>query len=150
MIIKVTKQEELPMDLLLLADPSERLVREYVSRSENYILIEKDQTIGVIVLLPTRPNTLEIVNIAIDPNYQGKGYAKKLLKFAIKNAKNKGFKHIEIGTANSSINQLALYQKVGFRINYIDKDFFLKNYHDEIYENHIQAIDMIRLHMDIL
>lgn len=117
--------------------------------SFNKNLIEKDQTIGVIVLLPTRPNTLEIINIAIDPNYQGKGYAKKLLKFAINNAKNKGFKHIEIGTANSSINQLALYQKVGFRINYIDKDFFLKNDYDEIYENHIQAIDMIRLHMDI-
>ena len=77
-------------------------------------------------MLPTRLNTLEIINIAIDPNYQGKGYAKKLLKFAINNAKNKGFKHIEIGTANSSINQLALYQKVGFIINYIDKDFFLK------------------------
>lgn len=149
MIIKVDGLEELPIDLLLLADPSEKIVKEYISRSQNYILIEDDKVIGVIVMLPTRPNTLEIVNIAIDPSYQGKGYAKKLLKFAINEAKNQEFKHIEIGTANSSINQLALYQKIGFRVNYIDKDFFLKNYKDEIFENHIQAIDMIRLYMDI-
>ncbi len=149
MIIKVERLEELPIDLLLLADPSEEIVKEYIARSNNYILIKDEKAIGVIVLLPTRPGTLEIVNIAIDPKHQGKGYAKKLLKFAINEAKNKGFKHIEIGTANSSINQLALYQKIGFRINYIDKDYFLKNYHDEIFENDIQAIDMIRLYMDL-
>lgn len=149
MIIKVDNLNELPMDLLFLADPSERLVKEYISRSKNYVLIEDDKTIGVLIMLPTRANTIEIVNIAIAPNYQRKGYGKRLLKFAINTAKNDNFKHIEIGTANSSINQLALYQKIGFRINYIDKDFFLKNYHYKIYENHIQAIDMIRLYMDI-
>lgn len=64
---------------------------------------------------------------------------------AIEQAKREGYQKIEIGTGNSSIHQLALYQKCGFRITGIDQDFFIRNYEEEIYENGIQCRDMIRL-----
>lgn len=47
-----------------------------------------------------------------------------------------------VGTANSSIGNLAFYQKVGFRITEVKKDFFSK-YPEPIFENGIQALDMI-------
>lgn len=56
-----------------------------------------------------------------------------------------GFHTIEIGTGNSSIQRLALYQKCGFRMASIDHDFFLKHYDEPIYENGIQCMDMVRL-----
>ena len=59
--------------------------------------------------------------------------------------KKKGYKKIEIGTGNSSLGQLALYQKCGFRITGIDIDFFIRCYQEEIFENGIQCRDMIRL-----
>lgn len=64
---------------------------------------------------------------------------------AIQTAKSKGYKTIEVGTGNSSIGQLALYQKCGFRITGIDMDFFIKHYPEEIFENGIQCRDMVRL-----
>ncbi|CAM5216605.1 Acetyltransferase (GNAT) family protein OS=Ureibacillus acetophenoni OX=614649 GN=SAMN05877842_10698 PE=4 SV=1 [Ureibacillus acetophenoni] len=105
--------------------------------------------IGVYVLLSTRPETVEIVNVAVAEEYQGKGLGKQLVFDAIQKARASGYKTIEIGTGNSSIPQLALYQKCGFRITGIDHDFFVKHYSDEIYENGIQCRDMIRLSQNL-
>lgn len=64
-------------------------------------------------------------------------------------ARGQGAKTLEIGTGNSSLNQLGLYQKCGFRIIGVDKDFFTRHYEDEIVENGIICRDMIRLSMDL-
>ncbi|PRX42792.1 acetyltransferase (GNAT) family protein [Planifilum fimeticola] len=109
----------------------------------------KGQIIGVYVLLPTRPQTVELVNIAVMPLHQGKGIGKKLLKHAIQTAKSMGYKTMEVGTGNSSIGQLAFYQKCGFRMIGIDFDFFTRHYSEAIFENGIQCRDMIRLSRDL-
>lgn len=141
--------EEAPTELLLLADPSEKLVKEYLSRGQCFVATENDEVIGVIVLIRTRPETTEIVNIAVREDYQNKGIGKRLVLFAIEIAKEQHIKTIEIGTGNSGVNQLALYQKCGFRITGVDRDFFIRHYKEKIYENGIQVIDMIRLSLDL-
>ena len=77
MIRQLRPEEALPIKLLLLADPSERLIRDYTSRGACYVLEEKERIIGVYVLLPTRPDTVELVNVAVDEAYHGRGYGKK-------------------------------------------------------------------------
>ena len=143
----ITKRinEEYPMSLLLLADPSEKLVKEYLKRGQCYIFEKDDKTIGVYVLLPTRPETVELVNIAVAEHYQTNGIGKALVLDAIEKAKHYGYKIIEVGTGNSSIGQLAMYQKCGFRITGVDRDFFPIHYEEEIVENGIVCVDMIRL-----
>lgn len=142
--------EEVPLDLLLLADPSQEMIAEYLQRGQCYVgLDEREQIIAVIVLLPTRPGTLEIVNIAVREAFQGRGIGKKLIQFAMDQAREKNAKTIEIGTGNSSVGQLLLYQKCGFRITGIDRDFFIRHYPEKIYENGIQCRDMIRLSLDL-
>ncbi|MGE6257283.1 GNAT family N-acetyltransferase [Heyndrickxia sporothermodurans] len=138
-----------PMELLLLADPSKEIVEEYIQRGQCFVLENEGDVIGVYVLLPTRPGTIELVNVAVDERVQGKGIGKQLVKHAIQNAKVQGYQTIEIGTGNSSVSQLALYQKCGFRMTGIDKDFFIRHYEEEIYENGIQVVDMIRLSQDL-
>jgi hypothetical protein len=68
---------------------------------------------------------------------------------AVHRAKRNGYKTIEVGTGNSSIGQLALYQKCGFRITGIDRDFFIRHYEEDIFENDIQCRDMVRLSQDL-
>ena len=77
------------------------------------------------------------------------GIGKKLILYSIEKAREEKAKIIEIGTGNSSINQLLLYQRCGFRITGIDRDFFVSHYKEEIYENGIQCRDMIRLSLDL-
>lgn len=149
MKIRPLLHEPPPLELLLLADPSQKMIEEYISRGDCYVAEMDDQVIGVYVLLPTRPATVELVNLAVAGNHHGNGIGKLLVKHAIQTAKESGYQTIEIGTGNSSVGQLALYQKCGFRITGIDKDFFIRHYPEEIFENGIQCRDMIRLSQDL-
>lgn len=143
------KNERAPYDLLLLADPSEEAVRDYIARGICYVASYKEQIVGEYILIKTRPLTMELVNIAVDEKYQGKGIGKKLILHAINKAKQNNIKVLEVGTGNSSIDQLALYQKCGFRITGIDRDFFKIHYKKRIIENGIECTDMIRLSIEL-
>jgi GNAT superfamily N-acetyltransferase len=137
------------LELLLLADPSEKHVAEYVERGECFVAELQDQLVGVYVLLPTRAGTIDLVNIAVMEAMQGRDFGTKLVSHAIQTARSNGYKTIEVGTGNSSIGQLAFYQKCGFRIVGVDRDFFVKHYPEAIYEHGIQCRDMIRLSLDL-
>ncbi|WP_242214198.1 GNAT family N-acetyltransferase [Bacillus cereus group sp. BfR-BA-01383] len=148
-VIECISKEAIPKSLLLIADPSERQINTYVQRGLTYVAKQEDRVVGVYVLLETRPKTMEIMNIAVVEYMQGKGIGKKLLKHAVETAKGYGMSKLEVGTGNSSVSQLALYQKCGFRIFSIDFDYFSKHYEEEIIENGIVCRDMIRLAMEL-
>ncbi|MED0665023.1 GNAT family N-acetyltransferase [Bacillus badius] len=148
-IKKLNKDEHPPFELLLSADPSLEAVEKYVERGESFVAEQGGEVIGVYVLLPTRPHTVELVNVAVSEGQQGKGFGKQLVMHAIREAGKEGYQTIEIGTGNSSIGQLALYQKCGFRVVGVDADFFIRHYSEEIFENGIQCRDMIRLSQDL-
>ncbi|KIL40728.1 acetyltransferase [Gordoniibacillus kamchatkensis] len=144
-IRKLYANERPPMVLLLLADPSRELVEDYVQRGQCYVAESDSSVIGVYVLLPTRPGTVELVNVAVEERLQGRGIGKQLVRHAVQTAKELGYRTIEVGTGNSGVGQLALYQKCGFRMTGIDRDFFIRHYAEEIYENGIRVMDMVRL-----
>ena len=115
-VIERISKEAIPKSLLLLADPSEQQIGAYVQRGLTYVAKQEDNVIGVYVILETRPKTMEIMNIAVVEHLQGKGIGKKLISHAIETAKGYGMSKLEVGTGNSSVSQLAFYQKCGFRI----------------------------------
>ena len=133
------------MSLLLLADPSEEQVMSYALKGECYIAVEAGEVVGVYVLLQKDEHTAEIMNVAVAEPRQGKGFGKKLILHALEVAKSLGVKKVEIGTGNSSIGQLALYEKCGFQKASIIENYFIDNYPDPIFENGIQCRDMVRL-----
>lgn len=142
---KLDKDDQKPYELLLLADPSKNLVDEYLERSDIFTARQNDETIGVLVLFPLTNRTVEIKNVAVKSEFQGQGIGSYLIENVVKIASLNGQKSICIGTANSSIGQLNLYQKLGFEISDIRKDFFTDNYAEPIYENGIQAKHMLVL-----
>lgn len=147
-IRKVAKDEGIPMHLLLLADPSERNILTYIQKGEVYVAL-KEEVIGVYVLNITPPHKAEIMNIAVVENQQGKGIGKALIYHAIQRARLIGVASIEIGTGNSSFQQLALYQKCGFRMKEILHNYFVDNYDQLIFENGIQCLDMVKLRLEL-
>ncbi|MDP2637699.1 MAG: GNAT family N-acetyltransferase [Candidatus Levybacteria bacterium] len=144
-IQKLKNKDQMPWNLLLLADPSREKVEEYLRNSSVYGVILHNEVIGVYVLVNITSDVTELKNIAVDKKYQGQGIGKRLVLDAVNRAKTNKAKRIEVGTGNSSLLQLALYQKCGFKIIGIDKGFFIRNYEQEIVENGIKCVDMIRL-----
>jgi len=147
-IRQMTESDTVPFDLLTLADPNLELVKSYLKRGDAYLARMEEETVGVYVLIDTRPDTMELVNIAVDEKLHGMGIGKKLVLHAIETAKSAGVKTLEVGTGNSSPSQLGRYQKCGFRLTGIDKNFVLRHYDEEIYENGIPCVDMVRLGID--
>lgn len=90
------------------------------------------------------------MNIAVADSHQGKGMGKALVLHAIEVARANGMESIELGTGNSSIQQLALYQKCGFRMQEIIHDHFVEQYDEPIFEQGIQCRDMVRLSIDFV
>ncbi|WP_396022389.1 MULTISPECIES: GNAT family N-acetyltransferase [Bacillus] len=148
-IQKAINYDQALYDLLLLADPSKEIVDEYIARGECYTAYISGELAGVYVIITTRPQTVEIVNIAVKETMQKQGIGKLLIRDAIEKAKHMRARVIEIGTGNSSIHQLSLYQKCGFRMQAIDHDFFIRHYDEDIFENGIQCRDMVRLYLDL-
>lgn len=148
-IRKLAPDEHPPMDLLLLADPSQPMVESYINRGQCYVAESDGNVVAVYVLLPTRPETVELVNIAVSESLHGQGLGKRMVMHAIDTARQQGYRTIEIGTGNSGVVQLALYQKCGFRITGVDIDFFTRHYEEEIIENGIPCRDMVRLSQDL-
>ena len=144
-IRKLTKQETPPWELLLLADSSRAIVEEYLKSGNVYVGEKSGKAIGVYVLMETKRVVVEIMNVAVHENFQGKGYGKQLIAHAINEASKRGYAQVEIGTGNTSIHQLKLYQQCGFRMTGIDFDYFTRNYDEPIVENGLLCRDMIRL-----
>lgn len=144
-IESITSDRERFLDLLLLADPSKEIVSSYIGRGYLFVLFEEEQALGVLHLDPLENNVIEIKNIAIKAGAQGKGWGKQLIAHAIDFCQTKGFEKIIVGTGNSSIGNLAFYQKAGFRFAAIKRNFFVDHYEEEIYENGIQCRDLLIL-----
>lgn len=132
-------------DLLLLADPSRQMIEQYIHQSDVVTVYHTGQLVGLYVLFPVDAQLAEIRNLAVTPEFQGKGIGQKMLHHAIEYAQQKAFKKLIIGTGNSSVAQLYLYQKMGFRITDIKPDFFTTHYPNPIIENGVVCRDMLVL-----
>lgn len=144
-IMQLPENAPIPYELLLDADPSKELVDKYLASSEIFIANHQSKTIGVYVLYPVNAERIEIKNIAVAENYQGKGIGKLMLKDASQRAKQNNYKEIIIATSNASIDVLYLYQKAGFEITTILKNFIIDNYPEPLFDHGIQCKHMIVL-----
>ncbi len=146
---RILQETEYPWDLLLEADPSRGQIETYLPGSEVVGVFCEDVIIGVLALFPKGRHAVEIKNVSVTLEHRGRGFGRLLLLDAVKRARTQGYSQIEIGTGNSSLGQLALYQKIGFRIVGIDQDFFIRNYPEPIVENGVRCRDMVRLAMKL-
>ena len=71
--------------------------------------------------------------------------ASKCCSFAKSIAKEQHYKQLDVRTGNSSISQLAFYQKAGFRIIEIIPDYFTIHYEEPIIEDGIPCLDQLKL-----
>lgn len=148
-IRNLDNNKKLPYDLLLLADPSRELVDEYLKQSYVFVADVNNKTVGVCVLYHINRNKAEIKNIAVDPQYQKQGIGNTLMKEVIKQAADKGYKELIIGTGNNGFSQLYMYQRLGFEMTEIIRNFFIDNYKEPIFENGLQCKHMIILTKDL-
>lgn len=130
------------LSLLLLADEQEDMIDKYLADGTMYVL-EDNGIKAECVVIDAGNKILEIKNIAVRPECQGKGYGKALIDFIA--AKYKGtYSVLQVGTGDSPLT-VPFYEKCSFIRSHSIKNFFVDNYHRPIYEDGVQLVDMIYL-----
>ena len=141
-IVEVTENKKQYLDLLLLADEQEDMVDRYLDNGKMYIL-DDDGVKCECVVTNEENGILEIKNIATVPTFQGRGYAKALIEFLVKEYSGR-FSILQVGTGDSPLT-IPFYEKCGFVRSHIVPNFFTDNYDHPIYESNVQLVDMVYL-----
>ena len=143
--IKENKKQYL--SLLLLADEQEDMIDRYIDKGTMYVL-DDDGVKCECVVTDEGEGILEIKNIATEPQYQGKGYARAMIDFICRKYKG-DFSVLQVGTGDSPLT-VPFYEKCGFARSHTVKNFFTDNYDHPIYECGVLLTDMVYLRKNLL
>jgi len=145
-IRKVETDKKRYLDLLLLADEQEDMVDRYLERGTMYVL-EDGGVKAECVVTDERNDILELKNIAVEPDFQGKGYGKALIDFLIETYAGQ-YTVLQVGTGDSP-STIPFYEACGFRRHHLVKNFFTDHYDHPIYKGGVQLVDMVYLQREL-
>ena len=129
-----------PYTLLLDADPDQAKVDAYWKESDAFVAMWRGACVGVIVVKSVAGGEAEIMNLAVDPIFRGRGIARRLLRHVTTQwAMEQGIHRLIIRTSTSSVVPLLLYQQEGFDIVSLERNHFTRHYTEPIWENGIQC-----------
>lgn len=131
------------LDLLLLADEQESMIDRYLERGEMFVLADNNEVKASCVITEEGNGTCEIKSIAVYPQFQRKGYGKKLIFFLLEHYKTRCHTML-VGTGDSPIT-ISFYNSCGFIYSHRIPNFFTDNYDHPVFEAGKQLKDMIYL-----
>ncbi|WP_413665255.1 GNAT family N-acetyltransferase [Microbulbifer sp. CNSA002] len=137
-----------PLYLLLEADPSKKKIDSYLPESWCFAAIDAGVVEGICVVKEIDTAIAEIFNISVSPEMRQQGIGSKLLKFSLSELITRGVHRVELSTGTFGY-QLTFYQRHGFRVETVIKDYFLHNYDQPIIEDGVQHKDALRLLLEI-
>lgn len=146
MIRKITERKKRFLPLLLLGDEQEEMIDAYLEGGMMFIL-EDDGTKAVCVVTDEGDGVLEIQNIAVVPESQGKGYGRQMIRF-LENEFRSRFRTLQAGTGDSPLT-VPFYEKCGFTEVMRIPDYFTDHYDHPIFEAGVQLRDRIIFRKEI-
>ena len=150
--IAVGPDRERFLPLLLLADESEEQVRSYMQRGDLYVFTDAAAgPVGLVLTIAAATDAVELKAVAIDTGQQNRGIGQKMLVAVLDELRRRGVRRAIVGTANAGIGQLAYYQKAGFRLLRIERDFFspARGYPAVMEDHGIRLRDMVWMDQEL-
>jgi ribosomal protein S18 acetylase RimI-like enzyme len=146
------EEREAWIPLLQLADELEPL-RAYIDEGNLYGFVGADgATPHAAVLVIEEPDgVVELRVVAVDEALQGQGIGTLMLNAVLFVLAQRGARRAVVGTASSGVRQLGFYQRCGFRLSHIERDYFTpeKGYPADLSENGILSRDMVWMDRDL-
>lgn len=139
--------------LLMLAEPSERALRwslrnlsDTAYQMEIRAASGPERVGAVSVRWDDEP--AEIVELAIAEAWQGHGLGRRFIDWLIAEARRRRTRALEVGTRNASLGNIAFYQRCGFRMDHVRRDYF-SYYPAPVYEHGIEVRDLLVFRYDL-
>ena len=145
-IREIIDRKKAYLNLLLLADEQEDMIDRYLERGTMYVL-EDNEVKAECVVTDEGGGILELKNIAVVPDCQGKGYGKALVNFLVRTYREQ-YAVLQVGTGDSP-STIPFYESCGFRRHHLVKNFFTDHYDHPICEGGVQLVDMVYLQREL-
>lgn len=142
-IVRIERDKKRFLDLLLLGDEQEDMIDRYLERGEMFAGLESGRAVCVMVVAGEEAGVMEVMNLAVAPDRQGRGYGRAMIEYAARIYAARAHT-LRVGTGESPLT-LPFYEKCGFRAVGRIKDFFTDNYDHPIIEGGVQLRDMVIL-----
>ena len=143
--IAAGRAREAWVELLELADEPAPL-RRYVDDSTLYGVVDdaSGRPRAAVLTIDQSDDATELRAVAVAEGEQGTGLGSWLVSEVCDRLRDRGIRRVVVGTATSGVRQLAFYQRLGFRLERIERDFFTaeKGYPADLSENGIPTRDM--------
>ena len=88
--------------------------RLHVAAGNAWVLVLDNQIIGLVVLVP-KAGYMLLDNVAVAPTKQGAGWGRRLIEFAETRTRECGYAQIRLYTNELMHENLALYERLGYR-----------------------------------
>ncbi|WP_155285833.1 GNAT family N-acetyltransferase [Lacticaseibacillus zhaodongensis] len=151
MAIKVTEYQRADrselIPLLLIGDADEKQVNAYVNSGRIFVATDDNDIVGVVLVIAVDSSTLEIKNIAVALDAQGRGIGTELLEFVCSYFAE-GYSRAIVGTGDADVQNILFYLKRGFRFYAIKKGFF-DAYSQQLVDNGVVLKDMVMLEKNL-
>lgn len=145
------------LPLFHLADDSVQQVAAYY-QTGTLLAVDGDDGTPVGIVLVTEPDgpaaagrVVELKAVAVAEPRQGRGIGRRMLAATLEHLGARGVDRVVVGTASSGPGQLAFYQKAGFRLDRIERDYFTpsRGYPPGIVEDGIPLRDMVWMDQEL-
>jgi GNAT superfamily N-acetyltransferase len=136
--------------ILLLAEQSRGALLWSLSNLSDttYRVEEAGQLVGAITMR-WNSEPCEIVELAVAEHRHGQGLGRQIVENILAEARHRGKQRLIVGTGYSSIGNIVFYQRCGFRMDHVRRDYFWYHQTPE-FENGIRVRDMIVFSYDII
>lgn len=142
-IRQITEDKDYYLEMLLIADPQENMIRRYLDKSDMFVLEDAGEVLTIGVVEHMKNKRCELKNLVTAQEYRRQGYGTYMVNY-LSEYYSVTCDVMYVGTGNNS-NTLDFYKQCGFVNSHIVANFFVDHYEKPIYENGIQLTDMIYL-----
>jgi GNAT superfamily N-acetyltransferase len=149
--IREVRDEEVAalIRLLLLAEESEPALRWSLEQMADAVYrVDLEDVLVGAATMRWHGEAAEILELAVAPEQQGLGLGRQIVAWLANEARRRGKRQLNVGTGNSSLGNIAFYQKCGMRMDHVRADYFWY-YRDPVYENGIQKRDLLVFRLDL-
>jgi putative acetyltransferase len=100
------------MDRETLGDPENMILRK---GGHIFMVYLGPQAVGCVALIPMGDGVYELSKMAVSPEVRGRGIGRRLLEYAVTQAKQIGARSLFLATSTKLQNAVHLYESIGFR-----------------------------------
>jgi ribosomal protein S18 acetylase RimI-like enzyme len=133
------------VELLELADEPAPL-RAYLQDGMLYGVVDPatGEPRAAVLVIDLDDRVSELRAVAVAESVQGQGLGSAVVHAVCTRLRERGVRRVVVGTATSGVRQLAFYQRLGFRLTHVERDYFTseQGYPADLEENGIPTRDM--------